>query len=298
VSIRRHRAALGLLATAALCFSDDLAAQTTDAILGTRLLANPEFRPPLRDTLTMALEKRGQYRIAIWPATAQIKVAVAGHPDRSAFLVQTASGGAAAPAVFELYPQQDGAHLFSLTPVAGTPLVRLWVWEDTVAEVATRTRHARRVGLGLSAEAGSVSGYTINEPARAPPSRYIEAGVVVGSNWFLSLLLGAGNDPRAPGIVSVNWVFAELQARLWTATLGGRELSLMGTARAAQGDGTTSAIDPSAIGGGAMVTWHLDHRRGIRGWVIGARASWYRLGNLGADHQGISRLGVSLQWVP
>jgi hypothetical protein len=299
VSSYRLRASAACLAAFAVpCVSPGLAAQTPDTILGTHLLANPTLRPPFRNAVRIVLSKRGQYRVGIWPATTRINVSLAADADRSAFVVLTDSGRQSAPAIYEIYPQGDGPELITLTPVAGTPLVRLWFWEDTTAEVASRKRHERHVGLGVSAEAGEVSGYRINEPARASASRYVEGGIVIGSNLPISLLLGAGNDPRTAGIVSVNWVFAELRARLWTTTFGGRGFSLLGTARAAQGDGTTSAIDPLALGGGAMVTWHLDHKHGIRGWTLGARASWYHLGNLGADHQSITRFGVSLAWVP
>lgn len=287
-----------LIAIAALPVSHTLTAQTPDTILGTRLLANPVLRAPFRDSLRLSLRKRGQYRVAIWPATTQVEVAFAGHPDRSSFIAQTRPGGEFTPATFDLYPQDDGEHVFALTPAAGTPLVRIWVWEDSTAEVIARQRHERSAGLGLSVEAGSVSGYIIQEPARPPSSRYAEAAVLIGSNWLFSLLLGAGNDPRAAGIVSVNWAFAELRARLLTTTVAGRELALVATARVSQGNATITGIDPAAIGGGALVSWHVDHRRGTRGLVIGARASWYKLHNLPVAGQAIRRFGVSLAWVP
>ena len=269
-----------LVAIAALFVTHHLAAQASDTILGTRLLANPVLRPPFRDTLRLALQKRGQYHIAIWPATTRVQVAVAGHPDRTAFVAQVRRGGEFTPTTYDLYPQDDGEHLFALTPVAGTPLVRIWVWEDTTAEVATRKKQARRATLGLSVEAGTVSGYVIGEPARQPSSPYAEGGVLIGSDWLFSLLLGGGNDSRASGVLSVNWAFAELRARLLSTTLAGREFSLVATGRVSQGNASTSSLDPSAIGGGAMVTWHLDHRHATRGWVIGARASWYQLANI------------------
>lgn len=299
VTNRRSRVPTAMLSSIAVLWaSHGMAAQSPDTILGTRLLAHPVLRPPFPDTLRLDLHKHGQYHVAIWPASTRMQVAPAGHPDRSAFVVSTRIGGEFTPATFDLYAQDDGEHVFVLTPSAGTPLTRIWVWEDTLAEVAVRQRHERSAGLGVSVEAGTVSGYAIQEPARAPSSPYIEAGVVIGSNWFLSLLLGAGNDPRAQGLISVNWAFAELRARLLNVTVAGRELSLVGTARVSQGNAVTTVADPAALGGGALVTWHLDRRRGTRGLLIGVHASWYGLHNLALKSQRIRRLGVSIAWVP
>jgi hypothetical protein len=298
VTNRRRRCAAILSGIAVLFFSHAVAAQSADTILGTRLLAHPVLWPPFHDTLRLDLHRHGQYHVAVWPAATQMEVAPAGHPDRPAFAARTRVGGEFTPTTFDLYAQDDGQHLFVLTPAPGTVRVRVWVWEDTLAEGAIRQRHERTAGLGLSVEAGSVSGYAIEEPMRAPSSSYIEAGVVIGSNWFLSLLLGAGNDPRAQGLISVNWAFAELRARLLNIMVVGRELSLVATARVSQGNAVTTVADPAALGGGALVTWHLDGRRGTRGLVIGAHASWYGLHNLALKSQTIHRIGVSVAWVP
>ena len=286
------------LGIAPLLFAHVLAAQAPDTVLGTRLLAHLVLHAPFRDTLSLELRKHGQYRIAVWPAASEIHIVPQRHPSQPDFAPRVREGSGSRATSFELYVLEDGPHLITASPPAGTTSVIIWLWEDTLAEVAIRGRHERSAGLGLSVEAGSVSGYAIQEPTRAPASRYIEAGALIGSNWFLSLLLGEGNDPRARGLISVNWAFAELRALLLHTTAAGRELSLVGTARVSQGNATITGEDPVALGGGALVTWHFDHRRGTRGLIIGAHASWYRLHNLALKGQTIGRFATSFSWVP
>ena len=174
---------------------------------GNLLRANPVLRQPFPDSLRLDLSKHGQYRVAVWPGKTQVRIAPAAHADRVEFAPRIREGGGATPTTIELHPQDDGPHFIVVTPTAGTDLVRVWVWEDTTGESATRTKHERQWSVGLSAAFGVVSGYEVHG-ANLPPdvsraSRYFEGAAVIGSGSSLSVELGFGYDPR-PAVDSIS----------------------------------------------------------------------------------------------
>lgn len=287
------------LGIATLLLAHALAAQAPDTVLGTRLLAHPVLYAPFPDTLKLELRRHGQYRIAVWPAATQLSVVPVRQPNHPAFAAKMRNGGEFAPTTFELYPQDNGLHLLTVTAPAGTALVRIWVWEDSAAEVAAHVRSERRWSVGLTAGGGSVSGYSIAESNPTSASRYAEAGALLGSGGPLSLVIGFGNDPRpAVDSISVNWGFVEARLRVVHWEVGGREFNVSGTFRDSFGNSSFVIVDPNTLTIGALASWHLDHRRGFRGLSAGLQAMYGVMSNLGFGYQKIWRAGASLSWLP
>ncbi len=253
---------------------------------------------PFRDTITLELHTHGQYRVAVWPATTRLRVGPSAHPADSNFAPRVREGTSTRATSIELYVQEDGAHAITVAPPPGADSVIVWIWESASAEVAAKARHDRRVGIGLSIETGIVSGYSIADSLPPQASPYFEAGVLIGSDGRFSVLLGGGNDPRRAGVLSVNWGFAELRARVSRTIISGHEFEFTLAARASQGNATTVGDDPSAFGGGVLATLHLDHRRGARGWLIGAHATWLSLRNIPITGQSIGRYAITISWLP
>ena len=275
-----------------------LHAQVIDAPRDASLLLRRVLVRPFSDTVVVDLRKHGQYRVALWPASLQLRVAPTAHPEQTDFAPRVREGTSSRATAVELYPQEDGPHLLSFVAPAGADSAVLWIWESVDAEAAARARHEHRIAIGFATEGGIGTGYTIDEPTRPKPSPYLEGAALIGNDEHLALLLGAGNDPRPAGLISVMWFFAEFRAGVARATLGGHDLDLALTVRYSMGDATTSGKDPVAFGGGALVTWHLDQRHGAHGWQLGAHATVLDVRGNGIEQQMVGRFGLTLSWVP
>jgi hypothetical protein len=288
---------------AMLFASHSLVAQRPDTALGTTLLASPVVRLPFRDTLRLDLRKHGQYRIAVRPAGAQLRIWSANRSGLTEFAPRVREGGESSPTIIELHPQEDGVHLMTVTVPPGTQLVRLSVWEDSIAEAATQTKRERQWSIGLSVAVGSVSGYSITRPGFQPDSsrasQYTEGAAVIGSGSPLSLVLGVQYDPR-PAIDSVSliWGFFELRERFLHADLAGRELGVGAALRFSVGSTTNVVDDRSAVGIGLVAAWHLDRRRGFRGVSLGSEATLSKMTRHGYGYDTVGRIAVSLTWLP
>lgn len=274
------------------------AAQVTDTVVGSRLLVNPVLRGPFPDTLTLELFKHAQYRIAVWPSATQIRVVPQQHADRDEFAPRVREGDRFRATAIELYPQETGPHLLLVSPPEGGSEVRIWIWEDSAAETVARIKAEHRWSVGLSAALGVTTGYVVTESSAPGASQSAEAGVLIGSGSRLAFLLGFGNDPRPSAEVSVNWAFVEPRFRVVNWKAAGREMELNAVLRWGQGNSTSIAKDPSLSAIGVLVTWHLDHRGGFRGWLLGAEALVGTIANLDVPPQRTARFRISLSWLP
>ena len=292
-----HSSTLFLLGAMLSILPRVLEAQVSDTVLGTRLLAHPILRAPFADTLRLDLHRHGQYRIAVWPATTGLSIAPSRHGDRPEFTPRVKPGTTSEPAIFELAAQTDGSHQFVVTPPTGAQVVRLWIWEDSTAEIASEARKERRWNLGLAATGGIVAGYQIpaDVGVARKASHYVEGGLVIGSGSTLSFVFGFGNDPRpAADTLSINWAFAEARARLFHWEVAGHTLGVSGVVREALGNSSDFvAEDPHLLSFGALMTVHLDHRREFRGLSLGLQGMYGTMTNLDIANQDIWRISTS-----
>jgi len=111
--------------------------------------------------------------------------------------------------------------------------------------------------------------------------------------------VGVTSDARYSGVTRVVYVFVEPRFRLTQWSLGTHAMTLELCARAAQGAQETVSEDPGYLAGGMLMNYHLDHRRGARGWMAGLELLVGQLGNVSSqtDHTFV-RGGLSLSWLP
>lgn len=273
-------------------------AQVRDTALGSQLVAQRSFRPPFHDTLVVTLATHGIYRIAVWPGRTAVHIQGVANGAVSEFAPRVHEGSGASATAIEVAAVDDGRHAIVVDPPAGTEEVRLWVWEDSAAELRARQRRDRRIHVGVTIAAGTSSGYNIGEMLPATRFSYLDAGLLLGSNSRFSALFGIGNDPRTVGVETVGWAFAEARFRLFTLVAAGRDVDVQFAVRYAQGNSTNIIADPSLVASGLLLSWHLDHRHRTHGFILGVEGTVGRMGNVDAANQRITRLAGSLSWVP
>jgi len=278
--------------------SATLSAQVPDTTLGDTLLVATRFASPFSDTISLPLYRNGQYRVAVLPGDAQLRVRpVTGKAD--AFVARARLGSNGRSSVFEVSPIVTAMHRVTVSQVTPQDTVSIWIWADRPREAGLRERREREWGVGLLVAAGYHSGYrTHSSDPSAKGSADFLAGVLIGSSRRLSLLVGVFQDSRYAGSHSVTGVLAEPRVQLVRTRLGGRALVLEAVGRIAQGNSATITVDPSYYGLGPLLTYHLDSRPGSRGWRLEAQVTQNWVRNIPVSGQGFSRVAMGISWLP
>jgi hypothetical protein len=279
-------------------FAAALQAQVSDTVLGTRLVASGALARRGQDTLRVNLTKNSIYRIAIWPASAQITVFASAHKGLAIFAPRVREGDARHVTAIEIYPQSTG--VFVIVPALHTQAgaERVWIWEDSAAEIAARAKSASRWHVGIGGEWIATSPYAIARDSERIASSY-PAPVLILTGRRLGLVTGFGNENRGAEGASLFWVFLEIRYTLFTLAVHRHALDIRAMMTLAQGTSSPSVNDPSAALAGLMVALHLGKQRNLRGLEAGAQLLHGTIGRLNFTHnQGLTRGVLMLSWVP
>lgn len=275
-------------------------AQVPDTTLGGTLLAQSLLTPPYLDTLQVPLQRRGLYWIAVWPPATGLHVVAIDAHRTVAYALRIREGAGTRPTIIEVHPRTTATHAILISPSQATDTIRISVYSDPKTEAQIQARRERVWGIGLAVAAGYHTGYRIQAlEASAKASTDEEGGLLFGSSGRLALLLGAGYDHRYAGAPAVTVVFAEPRLRLARWSLGTRAMTIEICVRAARGSASGVTLDPNYLAAGTLLTYHLDHRPGARGWVVSLELLQGQVGNI--VYQGdpdFTRAAIGLSWLP
>ncbi len=264
---------------------------------GDTLLATRSLRGPA-DTLEVRLEKGGQYRVMLWPASAQLQ-AVTPDGHATAFAARTREGTGGNPTLVELYPPQSADYLVIITSTPGTPNAHVELWADRKLAAAHQEERDRAWGIGLSVAGEIYSAFSTIDGYPEEGGTGIGGCLLVGSSGPFSACLGFDTQARSGEAGSLTWYFLEPRYRFLTTDALGRPFDLLVTLRIGQGHQELLGVDPSLLAPGIMLAYHLDDRPGARGWRVTVQVYGALIGNTDQAQKPTFVSGaLGLSWIP